>query len=73
MLSGKGFVDLPWLMVREVLLPNTKADVMFSDMQSLASESTDAAYSIETSCNGIEFDKDRKNSLYPIRADKRHG
>lgn len=66
-LSGKGFVDIPAYGSGSVIA-EYKADVMFSDMQSLAYESTDAAYSIETSCNGIEFDKDEKKLIVTDKA-----
>ena len=65
--SGMSSVDIP-AYGSESVIAEYKADVMFSDAQSLAYESANAEYNIETSYKGIEFNSDEKKLIVTDKA-----
>ncbi len=66
-ISGNDTVEIPAYGSKSVVA-EYKADVLFSDTQSLAYESSNAIYSAETSCKGIEFNEDEKKLIVTDKA-----
>lgn len=64
---GESSVEIPSY-GSENVVAEYKADVMFSDTQSLAYESANAEYSIVTDCKGVEFNKDERKLIVTDKA-----